>query len=281
VQVLNQKPELSELVHYYNDKYAQGYMGRDSYGAWSHSGAPLLRVLETLGRVSIVPDRILDYGCGQGAWIDILSQRFPNSQICGLDISNVAVENAKAQFPSHEFKTFDGKVAEFPDEHFDLVFSYHVLEHVVDVQASIVDICRMLKKGGYACIIFPCANRGSFEEKAMNWIDGGITINHEGRKVYLYEQAVGHLRRMTSSEVVGLFENAGLTLVSEFYSGQFLGWVDWLVRAHDRSTISFVLREEKPINYWAKVKLSMTRRLLLALSWIVEKRSVNLSKRRA
>ena len=279
VQVLDQASD-SEVKRYYNEKYAQDYMG-DCYGVWSHTGAQLLRVSETLDQVGIVPDRILDYGCGQGAWIDILSARFPKSRIYGLDISDVAIERAKSRFPIYEFRTFDGEMADFPDEHFDLIFSYHVLEHVVDIKLTIANICRMLKKGGYACLIFPCGNQGSFEEKAMKWIDGGTTTTPEGRKIYFYEQAIGHLRRMTSKETIDLFKGSGLSLVSECYSSQFLGWVDWLVRAHDRSTINSVLGGKRANSSPAKVKLVITKQLLLALNWLVAKKSLDLSKRRS
>jgi hypothetical protein len=42
-----------------------------------------------------------------------------------------------------------------------------------------------------------------------------------------------------------------------------------------------VLSVEKAINSSAKIKLVITKQLLLALNWIVAKKSLNLSKRRS
>ncbi len=265
---------------FYDEKYKKGYMGNNRHGDWSHTDIQLLRIKETLGQISIAPRKILDYGCGQGAWIDLLSTIFPKARLSGIDISDVAIAKAKTRFPKYYFNTFDGRRAPFSDESFDLIFSYHVLEHVYNIEASINDISRMIKKGGNACIILPCGNKNSFEERIMNWMKDGKETSLEGYMVYHYESSIGHLRRMTSQETIGLFKRNGLTLVKEFYSNHFFGWIDWLVRGHNSKDINEVLSSQQTINFSAKVKLQTTIRGLLLLNWIINKKSLDLSKRR-
>ena len=46
----------------------------------------------------------------------------------------------------------------FADESFDAVFSSHVLEHMVDMQAALDEWCRVIKPGGFLCLYVPSAN---------------------------------------------------------------------------------------------------------------------------
>lgn len=51
---------------------------------------------------------------------------------------------------------YDGVTMPFPDEHFDVVMSWGVMEHVADVPAVLAEIKRVLKPGGIAFIkVFP------------------------------------------------------------------------------------------------------------------------------
>lgn len=154
----------NKLKKFYDEKYEKGYMNDNRYRIWSDTGIQLLRVKEPLKYISIEPRKILDYGCGQGAWINLLSKMFPKAKIFGIDISDTAISKAKIQFPDCQFMTFNGTKALFSNEFFDAIYSYHVLEHVNDLKASTTDIARMLKKGGYACIILPCANKNSLKK---------------------------------------------------------------------------------------------------------------------
>jgi SAM-dependent methyltransferase len=56
----------------------------------------------------------------------------------------------------------NGEQIPFPDNHFDLVFSSNVLEHVDDPPQVVAEIVRVLKPGGHAQIVVP--NYGSLWE---------------------------------------------------------------------------------------------------------------------
>jgi ubiquinone/menaquinone biosynthesis C-methylase UbiE len=103
------------------------------------------RVREVLSSIETAPARILDYGCGRGAWIPSLARAFPSAQIVGLETSAKALDHAKRDFPDFRFLLFDGRYAPFEDESFDLVFSYHVLEHVLDLSLTIADMARLVR----------------------------------------------------------------------------------------------------------------------------------------
>lgn len=268
------------LKQHYNDRYTGDYMDVDAYSTWAHEGLADHRVRQTLEQVHNHPDRVLDYGCGQGKWTPLLRDIFPHAEIVGIDISEVAVAKASQKFPQHQFLVFDGNRAALEDNSFDLIFSFHVLEHVLDISASITDITRLLRPGGYACIIFPCGNKQSFEDRLVNLMQNGRKLSATGEYVFFYEIDDGHLRRMPSDKTIALFEEQGLIIQTQFYSGQLFAALDWLIRGTGPAYINRIFGSCKPINQVAAIKLATMRRLLLFINRFLGYKRLDLRKRR-
>jgi ubiquinone/menaquinone biosynthesis C-methylase UbiE len=264
----------------YDQRYAGDYMDTDAYSVWGHSDLRTRQVLDTLSHVRIRPRSILDYGCGVGAWLGPLSSAYPDAQFSGVDISKTAIEKARAKFPKYHLESFDGLTAPFADEQFDLVFSYHVLEHVDDIDASIKDIARLLKPGGYAAIIFPCGNEGSFLDRTMHLISNSRLPVAGGRTVLFFETADGHVRRMTSNDTVAIFEKNGLVSIEQLFSGHLFGTIDWLCRGTGPAYINKVFSGQPAIGQLARLRLDLTRRLLLAIHRLILRKSLDLTKKR-
>lgn len=109
-----------------------------------------------LGHASVIGGRILDYGCGSGQIVTMGRQRgldlwgadtYSGRYMSSLDA--VALETRAYIRQIHRAR------AEFPDAHFDLVLSNQVLEHVIDPDAVIADMGRLLKPGGTLIAAFP------------------------------------------------------------------------------------------------------------------------------
>ncbi|MDH4319155.1 MAG: class I SAM-dependent methyltransferase [Desulfobulbaceae bacterium] len=269
-----------ETTDLYNRRYAGDYMDTDAYSIWAHEGLTTRQVLDTLKSVKSKPQQILDYGCGVGAWINLLAGLFPGARIHGVDISTTAIEKAKTKFPNHHFESFNGVTAPFSDAQFDLIFSYHVLEHVDDLDASIRDIGRMLRAGGYAVVIFPCGNKGSFLDVVMRLIAGSKIPAADGRTVLFFEIADGHVRRVTSNETVTIFEKNGFICITELFSGHFFGTIDWLCRGTGPAYINAMFSGQSAIGMFAKILLEITRISLLGINLIIGKKTLELGKKR-
>ncbi|WP_093014369.1 class I SAM-dependent methyltransferase [Sphingobium sp. YR768] len=110
---------------------------------------------------------IMDLGCGEMLMTYGLAARGA-AQVVGLDVSALNPEAAatrliEAGFPEAETLkdrvtacVYDGRTMPFSDDHFDVVFSWGVMEHVADVPAVLAEIKRVLKPGGVAFIkVFP------------------------------------------------------------------------------------------------------------------------------
>lgn len=104
--------------------------------------------------------KILDYGCGYGG-ISLALDKFSPELIYGIDISREGIEYAKKEAESKGIKTasfivYDGKKVPYKDNFFDTILLYDVVEHLQDPEYTLIEIKRILKKGGSVYIItFP------------------------------------------------------------------------------------------------------------------------------
>lgn len=108
---------------------------------------PLLRKLG--GRLDNA--RVLDVGCGRGVGVQILLKQFAAGQVYGLDLDPRQIRRARRRFAGKSGVVLAvGSVDKlpFPNEYFDAVFDFGMLHHVVDWQAGVAEIQRVLKPSG-------------------------------------------------------------------------------------------------------------------------------------
>jgi SAM-dependent methyltransferase len=97
--------------------------------------------------------RILDYGCGEGQTVALARER--GLDIWGADtFAGFFAGWADSGSRDRVHKIENGR-ADYPDNHFDLIISNQVLEHVSDPEAVISDMHRMIKPGGTFIAAFP------------------------------------------------------------------------------------------------------------------------------
>jgi SAM-dependent methyltransferase len=246
-----------QIRSYYDARYAGDYMS-------GISPVEVQRLQELLGPVPTTISRVLDYGCGQGAWIDALISLFPHAQISGVDVSATAIAMARARFPEERLVSFDGNRAPFDSGSFDLVFSYHVLEHVRDIEQTVADMARLVRRGGYVCAVFPCGNSGSFEEHVVRLVRGGIERSATG-EVRFYCEDPGHVRRVTTGDIVRRFAIHGVNPVRLFFGNQRWGQIEWIAR-YGPNWIRETFDPGRAATRSASAKLRVLRLALLALS---------------
>lgn len=93
--------------------------------------------------------RILDLGCGNKKLAH--KDRFPNynfnGEVIGLDIN-------KTEQTDVVYDLNKGKIP-FENNYFDIVYTHHCLEHIKNIVNVLLDVYRVLKKGGYFLIRVP------------------------------------------------------------------------------------------------------------------------------
>jgi ubiquinone/menaquinone biosynthesis C-methylase UbiE len=104
--------------------------------------------------------KVLDYGCGDGAYGALHAATRDDLVITAIDLSPVAI--GQAQVKAHEagvleridFMVMNAEQLEFPDDEFDYVVGLGVLHHL-DLEASLQEIRRVLKPEGGGVFVEP------------------------------------------------------------------------------------------------------------------------------
>lgn len=102
--------------------------------------------------------QVLDGGCGNGINLILLEKMFQVSTF-GIDISNKALGVAEKNIADSKSKAViklgDVRSIPFPNDVFDIVISWGVIEHFPDYELAIEEFYRVLQPGGTLNLIQP------------------------------------------------------------------------------------------------------------------------------
>jgi 2-polyprenyl-3-methyl-5-hydroxy-6-metoxy-1,4-benzoquinol methylase len=102
--------------------------------------------------LKLLPDldnlNVLEIGCGRGAFSQLVAGKYPSVHLTAIDISEIAINEAKKAPGAVEFMVADAENIGFPDGSFDFIFSCETLEHVPHPKNMTKEIHRLLKPGG-------------------------------------------------------------------------------------------------------------------------------------
>jgi len=90
--------------------------------------------------------RVLVVGCGDGREAGQIAREL-DLEVVGVDIGN-EFEFAHEDSAPATLLTMDAQALEFPDESFDVVYSFHMLEHVADPLIALHEMRRVLRLRG-------------------------------------------------------------------------------------------------------------------------------------
>lgn len=105
-----------------------------------------------LGFLPAVYQRVLEIGCGEGAFSKTLS---PNSERWGIEPNGAAAADAKDSFYRIMAGTYGQVCKDLPEDYFDLVICNDVIEHMDDHDAFLDSIKTKMCKGGYLVASVP------------------------------------------------------------------------------------------------------------------------------
>ncbi len=150
--------------------------------------------------------RVLDVGCGKGRFARIFHQQEPEAEIWGLDISEEMLRHVPP-----EIRTRAGSMTDLPfeSEWFDGAYATESLEHAVEIDRAVSEMCRVVKPGGRIAII---------DKNAEQW---GRLETPEWEKWFTrkeLERLLGRHCREVSSRLISYWEDVEP-------DGLFLAWL--------------------------------------------------------
>lgn len=150
--------------------------------------------------------RVLDVGCGKGRFARVFHEQEPLAEIWGLDISEEML-----RFVPPGIRTRAGSMTDLPfeDGYFDAAYATESLEHAVEIERAVSEICRVVKVGGRIVII---------DKNAEEW---GRLDTPEWEKWFTrkqLERLLGRHCRSVSSRLISYWEDVEP-------DGLFLAWL--------------------------------------------------------
>ena len=123
------------LLKYHDTAYLKTFVGLVSGHARSNS-------------------QLLEIGCGNGIASRMLAAQ--GHCVVGTDISPLFLQEAQTwQDQKLTYQIADAIELPFPNQHFDLVCSNELIEHVPDVEATLQEMIRVTKNGGRIIVAGP------------------------------------------------------------------------------------------------------------------------------
>jgi SAM-dependent methyltransferase len=146
--------------------------------------------------------RVLDIGCGSGAFLRLLLTKAPDALLNGVEISTEAWRAAPEELRP---RIRNGEIIEvssqFEPGSFDLIVCSEVLEHVPDPAAVLRVIFSLLKPGGAALLTVP----------------GGM------QHWSVQDEVAGHLRRFEFGDFAMLLRDCGFVAERQYGWGGPVG----------------------------------------------------------
>jgi SAM-dependent methyltransferase len=186
-----------DLSGFYDSAYARG---GERHAAWRELGAlgKADHVVSLCADLSLPSATVAEIGCGDGALLAELSRRGFGGSLSGFEISEAALELARARAAPRvvRLEPFDGARLPVADASFDLGVLSHVLEHVPEPLP-------LLREAARAC-------RALIVEVPLERNASGGRPDKRSSS-----EAIGHLRALDRDAVRRLVEDAGMRVAGD------------------------------------------------------------------
>jgi 2-polyprenyl-3-methyl-5-hydroxy-6-metoxy-1,4-benzoquinol methylase len=157
---VNPRPTKEEISKFYPEEYYRSKV------------APLVKIINRFLKLPPIRSvrkyrkqgRLLDLGCGTGNFLWEMKKR--GFEVHGIDSSSQACKLARERLKN----IFNAELEKhpFPDNYFDVITVWHVLEHLPNPNITLKEIRRILKKDGILILETPNIDSLSFKTFRKN-----------------------------------------------------------------------------------------------------------------
>lgn len=146
---VNPRPDNEALKHLYDEYHQRN--GKDVNDWAKLMGKNFKEILLFLNKALPDKGKLLDIGCGYGHFIEIMKRQ--GWSVYGIDLSPKVLLYAKEKGLDVLETSIDD--VSFPDEYFDVVTAFYVLEHVTNPLHVLKNMYKMLKPCGILVLRVP------------------------------------------------------------------------------------------------------------------------------
>jgi 2-polyprenyl-3-methyl-5-hydroxy-6-metoxy-1,4-benzoquinol methylase len=151
--------------------------------------------------------RILDFGCGKGAFSQRLIDEGMIVDACDIDTDQIMAKVSK-KIRLDLNKT---DITETITEKYDAVIAMEIIEHLQNPWKYIEDCIKILNNGGL--IVFSTPNISNFVSRMRFMMRGTLTAFEKN------DLAHGHITPLSYIQMENLFNSFGLEIVTKGYAG--------------------------------------------------------------
>ncbi|MDA3789404.1 MAG: class I SAM-dependent methyltransferase [Desulfobacula sp.] len=154
----------------------------NSFGAVYGSAKGHRNISSRLGIINkIVPlhgDRLLDIGCGNGAYTMHMASDFKSVDAIDVEPNRLKIFRQENKFDNVTIYDMSADEMNFDDETFDAITAIEVVEHVNNLANVLNEVHRVLKRGGVVCLNYTepflavGTARISDRTSMVPWMDG-------------------------------------------------------------------------------------------------------------
>jgi 2-polyprenyl-3-methyl-5-hydroxy-6-metoxy-1,4-benzoquinol methylase len=199
----NPRPDAAEIARFYAANYLPHQISRQPITAFDHFKIKLRELLPILPRNyehgdfrPLGGNRVLDFGCGGGAFLLRMKDR--GWTVTGLDFSEATIERIRTELGVAALAGTLPHPALAPNS-FDLVTLWHSLEHVHQPLNTLREIHRLLSPGGQVLVAVPNIESLSFARFGVDWF--GLDVPR-------------HLTHFASATLNTMLEKAGFRVLA-------------------------------------------------------------------
>jgi 2-polyprenyl-3-methyl-5-hydroxy-6-metoxy-1,4-benzoquinol methylase len=198
---VNPRPEFDDLAPQYEAEYF--HCAHPTFGGYEDYEGDRNDVFETFAKriaslKSLIPaarPKALDVGCATGIFLEAATQA--GWDVEGIDISSYAV--SQAQEKGMRARVGELSAAQFPENSFDVVTLWDIIEHVTEPSSVLVECERILVPGGLLAISTPDAGSPPAKILGGNWLGFRSIDEH----LYFFSRAsLGAMLEKANFEIV-------------------------------------------------------------------------------
>ncbi len=163
----------------------------------------------------MIKGRVLDAGCGEGDFSLHIAKMAGVKQVDGIDLSQTIIKSclkkAKENKLSNKAKFKVGSITNLPfkDKIFDSIFTFEIVEHILDTDKMFKELNRVLKKGGHLGITTVDFNLPKMLIIALFYFET------------YFDPTTPHIRFFTKNTLKKMLEKNGFKLIQHEWDGSY------------------------------------------------------------